>query len=123
LGLTSNQVRRIIGDDKVLANLYANAAAFIYPSLYEGFGMALLEAMAYQCPIVCSNAGSIPEVAGDAAEYFDPYEVDDIKQAIENVVYSPEKSRTLISRGLIRVNQFSWDKCAQQTYAIYSSLL
>ena len=57
LGLTSNKVRRISGDDQVLANLYLNAAAFIYPSLYEGFGIPLLEAMSYQCPVVCSNAG------------------------------------------------------------------
>lgn len=123
LGLASNKVIRISGDDKVLSNLYANAAAFIYPSLYEGFGIPLLEAMSYQCPVVCSEAGALPEVAGDAAEYFDPYLVDNIMVAIENVVYSTEKSKKLIARGLTRISHFSWDKCAQQTYAIYSSLL
>lgn len=123
LGLTPGQVRRISGNDEVLAHLYSNAAALIYPSIYEGFGIPLLEAMAYQCPVVCSNTSSMPEVAGNAAEYFNPYEVDSIVGAIESVVYSSEKSSSLISLGLTRIKLFSWEKCAKQTYEIYSSLL
>lgn len=122
-GLTSNKVIQINGSDEALSNLYSNAAAFIFPSLYEGFGIPLLEAMSCQCPIVCSNTSSMPEVAENAAEYFDPYLVDNIIEAMENVVYSVEKSNDLISRGLVRIKYFSWEKCAQQTYAIYSSLL
>jgi glycosyltransferase involved in cell wall biosynthesis len=123
LGLAPQKVIHMSGSDKVLANLYSKAAAFIYPSLYEGFGIPPLEAMSYHCPVICSGTSSIPEVAGNAAEYFDPYKVDNIREAIENVVYSTERSKELISRGLARINQFSWERCAQQTYAIYSSIL
>jgi len=123
LGLASNHVIHLKGNDNVLANLYSKAAAFIYPSLYEGFGIPPLEAMSYQCPVICSKTSSIPEVAGDAAEYFDPYKINTIIDAIENVVYSTERTRELISGGLARIKQFSWKRCAQQTYAIYSSLL
>ena len=122
-GLGPNKVIRFSGSDKALANLYSNAAVLVYPSLYEGFGIPLLEAMSCQCPVVCSKTSSMPEVAGDAAEYFDPYEVGDIKQAIEKIVYSVETSQNMVSRGLARIDEFSWSKCAQETYSIYSSLL
>jgi glycosyltransferase involved in cell wall biosynthesis len=123
LGGRPEKVRRIGGDDGILASLYAHAAALIYPSLYEGFGIPVLEAMSLKCPVVCSNSSSMPEVAGDAAEFFDPFKIDSIAAAIEKVVYSVEKRNELISRGLDRIKQFSWAKCARQTYAVYESLL
>ena len=122
LGL-KNKVIRSRGSDQVLANYYSNAAALVFPSLYEGFGLPLLEAMSYQCPVVCSKASSMPEVAGDAAEYFDPYLVDSIKCAIEKIVYSSERSNNLIARGLARIKHFSWKQCADETFSIYRSLL
>lgn len=121
--LTDDQVQYVSGNDVLLASLYSNAAAFVYPSLYEGFGIPPLEAMACHCPVVCSDRSSIPEVVGDAAEFFDPYSPESIANAIENVVYSPERTQMLIQLGTERVKHFSWENCAQQTAAIYTSLL
>ena len=114
---------QISGNDTLLANLYTNAHAFVYPSLYEGFGIPLLEAMSLRCPVVCSNTSSLPEVAGEAAEFFDPYDVAHIIYSLEKVVYSNSISTDLLRLGLERVKKFSWDRCASQTYEIYSTLL
>ncbi len=117
------KVIQVSGDDNKLAYLYRHATAFIYPSLYEGFGIPPLEAMAFDCPVVCSNTSSIPEVVGDAGEYFDPYNVEQIIDAIEKVVYSNHRSSNLKKLGHDRTKLFSWDLCAQQTSEVYRSLL
>jgi glycosyltransferase involved in cell wall biosynthesis len=111
------------GDDKKLAELYATATAFIYPSLYEGFGIPPLEAMSMGCPVVCSNTSSLPEVVGDAAETFDPQSVEQLRHGIERVVESPTFSEILIERGRERAKLFSWQNCADQTSAIYRQAL
>jgi glycosyltransferase involved in cell wall biosynthesis len=118
-----DKVIQISGDDNKLAYLYRRATAFIYPSLYEGFGMPPLEAMAFNCPVICSNISSIPEVVGDAGEYFDPYNVDSMIDAIEKVVYSETRSNHLRQLGHDRTKVFSWDLCAKQTIEVYRSLL
>jgi glycosyltransferase involved in cell wall biosynthesis len=123
LGITPGTILQMKGGDEVSVNLYRHAAIFVYPSLYEGFGMPLLEAMSTRCPIACSATSSLPEVAGDAAEYFDPYDGGSIASAIEAVVYSEERKRVLISLGLERVSHFSWEKCVEQTKKVYSALL
>jgi glycosyltransferase involved in cell wall biosynthesis len=111
------------GNDDVLAELYRGAAAFIYPSLYEGFGIPPLEAMSMDCPVICSNTSSIPEVVGDAAELFDPDNTAAMRSAIESVVGSEPARALLIERGRRRIKEFSWDRCASATVKIYSSLL
>jgi glycosyltransferase involved in cell wall biosynthesis len=111
------------GDDDLLSRYYASAEAFVCPSLYEGFGIPLLEAMECACPIICSNAGSIPEVAGDAAIYFDPKDIHSISNAMLRVAQSPRERSELIMKGKVRAKQFSWDICAQQTYSVYARLL
>jgi glycosyltransferase involved in cell wall biosynthesis len=123
LGLTETNILRFTGNDWILASLYQNAAAFIYPSLYEGFGIPLLEAMSLNCPIVCSNVSSLPEVAGNAAEYFNPYEPESMMTAIEKVVYSPNWAGELVKLGEKRIQQFSWQTCAKKTCEVYLSLL
>jgi glycosyltransferase involved in cell wall biosynthesis len=95
----------------------------VYPSLYEGFGIPLLEAMECGCPVICSNSSSIPEVAGDAALYIDPRDAQSISNAMLKVVQSSDERRQMISKGKLRVKQFTWDICAQQTYAIYARIL
>jgi glycosyltransferase involved in cell wall biosynthesis len=117
------KVIQIPGDDNILAHLYHQATAFVYPSLYEGFGIPPLEAMSLDCPVVCSNTSSIPEVVGAAGEYFDPYDLDSMIEAIEKVVYSEEVSNNLRKLGKERVKKFSWDLCAEQTMKVYQSLL
>lgn len=123
LGIDENKITHITGDDNVLANLYTYASAFIYPSLYEGFGIPPLEAMSFGCPVVCSNVSSIPEVVADAGEYFNPYEVDSIVDALKKVLFCTERSQELITRGKERLKYFSWDKCAYQHSLVYKSLI
>lgn len=123
LGFDPQQVRQKSGTDQDLNSLYSQAAAFIYPSTYEGFGLPPLEAMAMQCPVVSSNASSMPEVIGDAAEYFNPNEIDSIKVAIEQVVFSEERKQDLIRKGNQRVTQFAWSTCADKTLSVYQALV
>ncbi|HBN10203.1 MAG TPA: glycosyltransferase family 1 protein [Cyanobacteria bacterium UBA8530] len=111
------------GSDDVLANLYASAAAFVYPSLYEGFGIPPLEAMSFGCPVVCSNTSSMPEVVGEAAESFDPGNVEEMSSAIEHVLFSPERRETLVKLGLERLSRFSWEKCALDTLEVYEKIV
>ncbi|MBY0246141.1 MAG: glycosyltransferase family 4 protein [Nitrospiraceae bacterium] len=123
LGLDNSQVRQLSGDDRLLARLYRCASLFVYPSLYEGFGIPPLEAMSYACPVVCSNTSSIPEVVGDAGEYFDPGDVDSIRAAIERVTESKARREELIAKGHERLHCFGWDRCAEQTLDIYRRLI
>jgi len=122
LGFAEGQVRQVNGGDSILANYYRGAEAFVYPSLYEGFGIPPLEAMACMCPVVASNSSSMPEVIGDAGEFFNPYDQDDMTNAIERVVYSDERKESLKKSGIRRLSYFSWDKCALETLAIYSQM-
>lgn len=122
LGFQSNQVKQLGGDDAMLGQLYDQAAAFVFPSLYEGFGMPLLEAMAHRCPVVSSNTSSMPEVIGEAGEFFDPKSIDEMAVAIENVVYSSSRTQKLIELGRKRLNLFSWENCVDRTLTIYRSL-
>lgn len=122
LKIKEDKIIHFKGDDRLLANLYTNATAFIYPSLYEGFGIPPLEAMHLSCPVICSTAASIPEVVGEAGYYFDPHSSEDIVSAIESVAFSQEARKKLIEQGLKRITEFSWGKCAQETYSIYKSV-
>lgn len=110
-------------DDKSLATLYSNALAFVFPSKYEGFGIPALEAMNCDCPVILSNTSSLPEVAGDAAIYFDPNDINDIKMRIESVIFNKELREDLIKKGMLQKNKFSFQKTALQTKEIYMSLL
>jgi glycosyltransferase involved in cell wall biosynthesis len=123
LGLGSGAVRQVSGDDRALGTLYEGATALVYPSRYEGFGMPLLEAMAHGCPVVASRASSVPEVAGDAAEFFAPDCVEDMRGAIERVALSHERRQALVQRGNLRLSGFSWASCAAQTLAVYRRTL
>lgn len=108
-------------DDETLCCLYNRALAFIYPSLYEGFGMSLLEAMACGCPIIASRIPSTVEVAGDCPIYFDPSEEDDLLNALDTAL-SEGRNSERIQTGLERVKFYSWDKTAAQTLKIYRSV-
>lgn len=119
LGLAAGQVRQIGGGDDRLGVLYRQARAFIYPSLYEGFGLPPLEAMAQDCAVVSSNTSSMPEVIGDAAEFFDPASPDAMAAAMERVAYDEALREDLRRRGRKRLEVFSWEKCAQDTLSIY----
>lgn len=107
------------GDDALLDALYRGAACFAYPSLYEGFGMPLLEAMVMHCPVVAARASCIPEVAGDAAEYFEPDSVDSLVQALNAVLFDNDRRDALVRAGAARALAFSWNRAAALTAQVY----
>jgi glycosyltransferase involved in cell wall biosynthesis len=119
LAIADRTVCRFAAEEE-LADLYAKAVAFIFPSLYEGFGIPILEAFAAGCPAILSNTSSLPEVGGDAAAYFDPYNVEEMRKAIESVITSPSLQKELVVKGRTRLSNFSWEKCAKKTAAVYA---
>ena len=123
LGFRDEQVRQISGSDKLLAKYYSQARAFIFPSLYEGFGLPPLEAMSYNCPVISSNSSCMPEVIGDAAEYFNPNSLDEILESVEKTVYSDSRINELVLLGKQQIEKYSWQKCASETLSIYQSII
>ncbi|MEA3308121.1 MAG: glycosyltransferase family 1 protein [Chloroflexota bacterium] len=109
--------------DEDLPALYAGATAFVFPSLYEGFGLPPLEAMACGTPVICSRTSSLPEVVGDAALTVEPTETDALRSALYRLVSQPELRAELRARGLKQAAQFSWERAAQETLAVYRNLL
>jgi glycosyltransferase involved in cell wall biosynthesis len=105
--------------DADLPALYSGARAYVYPSLYEGFGLPPLEAMACGTPVICSNAASLPEVTGDAALSFSPYDTEALTEALIRIDVEPGLGDDLCQKGLRRATQFSWTRCAEQTLTIY----
>jgi glycosyltransferase involved in cell wall biosynthesis len=106
-------------DSKDLAALFRHAHAFVMPSLYEGFGLPLVEAMACGCPVIASDRGSLPEVAGSGAQCFGAFDVQAIAKAILRLLRSPEELQQKKSDALRRAADFSWDKAAQETISVY----
>lgn len=113
------KTRVLDGPDTRLANLYQYARAFVYPSLYEGFGFPPLEAMHYGCPVLVSRSSSIPEVVGDAGCYFDPTDREDMADKLERVLGDESLRKQLAIRGRQREQSFSWDRCAEETQRFY----
>lgn len=111
-----------ISDGK-LKWLFENCAAYVFPSLSEGFGLPGLEAMSCGAPVVASNATCIPEVLGDAAHYFDPYDVHDMVRAISDVLDKPALRQKLIADGKKQVGKYSWKRMAEQTLDVYNQVL
>lgn len=102
---------------------YKHALAFVFPSLYEGFGIPVLEAFSAKCPAILSNTSSLPEVGGEAAEYFDPKSEQSIKESIESVIYNQEKRKAMIEKGLTQLQNFSWTKAAKETLNCYEECI
>jgi len=109
-------------DEAELKWYYTHAAAYVFPSLSEGFGLPGLEAMAHGCPVASSNATCLPEVQKDAAEYFNPEDVNDIATVIQKLLNSPKRRQELIARGKKVAGSYSWKRMAEQTLAIFREL-
>jgi glycosyltransferase involved in cell wall biosynthesis len=108
--------------DEHLAALMSGALAFVFPSLYEGFGMPVLEAQACGAAVMTSNNSSLPEVAGDAALLVDPHDVDAIAEGLRRLVTDDALRAELVRRGFENVKRFSWEKCARETLAVLESV-
>ena len=115
---------RIVGyvARETLVDLYSNAEAFVYPSLFEGFGLPLVEAMACGCPIISSNAACLPEIAGPAGLYFSPTSEAQLIAKLQLVLNSPKKQKELRQLSLQQAATFSWDKTARKTLSIFEGL-
>ena len=111
-----------VGDDE-LEGLYRAATCFVFPSLAEGFGLPVLEAMMRGVPVACSRIGPLEEVAGDAARYFEPTDVEDMARAIESLLADPDLRVRLAEAGRERARQFSWARAAEATLASYERAL
>jgi len=121
----SDRLIHFYADDKQLVNLYSNAVAFLYPSYYEGFGMPILEAYSHGCPVLLNNKSCFPEVAQNAAMYFDSVEgQSNLSLKLEMVYAMNAQERTIaINRGYERLKHFSWIESANQLYKVYESIL
>jgi glycosyltransferase involved in cell wall biosynthesis len=123
LGLEDEVIFTGFVDDADLPALYSAAELFVFPSLYEGFGLPVLEAMACATAVVASNASSLPEVSGDAALLVDPTSVADLARAIEEVLDNSVLREELEGKGPEQAGKFGWDKAAEQTLEVYRSVL
>lgn len=110
-------------DDKILSNLYKNALFFAFPSLYEGFGIPVLEAFASSCPALLSNGGSLPEIGGDAAVYFDINDQDSLYKSASNLINSHQLREELREKGNKRLPNFSWDNTFRNTLSVYNKII
>lgn len=106
-----------------LIAIYNMAAVFVFPSFYEGFGIPVLEGMACGVPVVTSKVSSMPEVGGEAAVYFDPYDETDMAAKIESVLTNERLQKEMIAKGLQKVKGYSWKKCAEETLQVYREVL
>ena len=118
-----NAVMHVAADEELMHRLYRDAELFVFPSLYEGFGLPILEAMAAHCPIVLSNASCFPEIAKDAGAYFDPYDIDSIFGMMDKIITDSMYREELIKKGNARIKDFSWKTCAQKHLELYKALL
>jgi glycosyltransferase involved in cell wall biosynthesis len=108
---------------QLLEQFFAHADVFVFPSFYEGFGLPPLEAMASGCPTIVSRAGSLPEVCGDAAMYFNPDDPAQLAQTLRDLLGNQEIRRCLRTRGRAQAAKFSWDRCAGRTTEVFEELL
>lgn len=108
--------------DEDMLSLYKNALCFVLPSLYEGFGLPVLEAMKYGCPVILSNVSSLPEAGGDAALYFDPQNPDDIAEKLDKVLSDKKLRSEMIKKGYEQVKKFSWEKTAKETLKVLEEI-
>ena len=115
----AGRILQFSAPDSMLWRLYRDAKVFVFPSLYEGFGIPVIEAFACGCPIAVSNTSSLPEIAGDAACYFDPLDEASIRSAVEKVTYDNSLRAGMLEKGHARARMFSWEQVALRTKKTY----
>lgn len=115
-------IHLVSGDDDKLNYYYKNADLFVFPSLYEGFGIPLLEAMKNGCPVCCSETSSLKEIGADAVEFFTPENEESILNSLNKVLYSNQYRSQLIENGFKKVSKFTWNNCANKTLELYKKI-
>lgn len=123
LHIEKHVVFKKISNDDVLSNYYTHAMFFCFPSLYEGFGIPVLETFACGCPALLSNGGSLPEVGGDAAIYFNPTDTESLRKAADELINSQSFRQSLKEKGFARLKDFSWDNTFMETLGVYKSII
>ena len=123
INIPVDKIKQIDGDDELLLNEMRKAFALVYPSMYEGFGLPLLDAMSLGCPVISSNSSSLPEVYGNAALNFDPNNSDELINKIFDLLNNDLLRNDLINKGYERIKKFSWEKCANETVKVYKKIL
>lgn len=123
LGIINDVIHYKFTTDNELVALYKNARAFFFPTLYEGFGIPILEAYNCGCPVIVSNTSSLPEVAGDAALYIDPQNGNSIINAANSILNDTEVRNTMIHNGYIKAKEFSWEITAKKHIETYKSII
>ena len=118
-----DKIKFVHGDDNLLYNYYKNASCLVYPSLYEGFGLPIIEAMSMSCPVISSNTSSMPEVYADSAISFNPEYSEELMDKLENLLFDSYCQIKLKNKGLVRSKEFSWAKCARETQSVYKKLI
>ncbi len=118
-----DRVSHIYATDQQLKTLYKNALCFVFPTLYEGFGIPVLEAFTCECPALLSNVSSLPEVGGDAALYHDPKDALKLKKNINMILSSNDLRSELIEKGSKRAREFTWERTSKQTFELYKQIL
>ncbi|QGY44446.1 glycosyltransferase [Maribellus comscasis] len=122
LGVETN-IKYVNFSDVKLKWLYQNALCFVFPSLYEGFGMPILEAFSNNCPVVLSNRSCFPEIAGDSAVYFEPDDTDSILSSVKELIENESKRNEIVEKGKNRLKIFSWEKAAAETLEVYKRII
>lgn len=122
-GIRQSSIKQLPGDDLMLTSLYKGARLFVYPSIYEGFGLPPLEAMAAGCPVASSNTSSMPEVLGNAALYFHPKDPSEMAEVLTRLFHDNSGRKAAIKAGLAQAALYSWERTAQQTLEVYERVL
>ena len=120
--LQLSKIKRFTGNDELLRYVYKKAKIYVCPSLYEGFGLTILEAMAMDCPVISSNAGALQEVGGDIASYFNPNDIDEMSYKIEKILFSNQDLDFQLKNSKHHLRKFSWKNTADQTMKIYEKI-
>lgn len=118
-----NNFMQVKANDDELNYLYEKALCFVYPSMYEGFGIPILEAFSCGCPVLLSNASCFPEVGGKCARYFEPQNIDDMGNCIYECIINEKERKKMSEQGMQRVNDFLWDETAKKVYEVYRELV
>ena len=119
LGIAPNSIEQIGGNDQALIERYSSASIFVAPSRIEGFGLPVVEAMATQTPVICSDIAVFREIAGDCARYFSPGNSEELSQILDQVLLENLNNNDRTISALKRAKEFSWDLCASRTFEVY----